>query len=105
MASQSTVSFPVNPSDGSKRRELYSKQRMDKNAIIAAALANVPTLITVLIGILINNSRISDLNVRVSETNARLTNFEGKMDTRFDMLLGKVVDIDNRLTRMEAQRR
>jgi outer membrane murein-binding lipoprotein Lpp len=77
---------------------------MDKNALLVAALANVPTVITVLIGILINNARISDLNSRVTETNSRLMNFENKMDTRFDMLLGKVVEIDNRLTRMEAQR-
>ena len=32
--------------------------------ILVLALANVPTMITVLIGILINNSRISDLNSR-----------------------------------------
>ena len=40
---------------------------------------------------------MTDLSIRVS-------NLENKFDTRFDMLLGKVVDIDNRLTRMEAQR-
>ena len=84
---------------------------MDHNALLVAVLANVPTVITVLIGILINNARIGDLNsrmnetnARISETNSRLMSFENKMDTRFDMLLGKVVEIDNRLTRMEAQR-
>ncbi len=84
---------------------------MDHNALLVAALANVPTVITVLIGILINNSRISDLNSRISGMDgriggleSRITNFGHKMDTRFDMLLGKVVEIDNRLTRMEAQR-
>jgi len=77
---------------------------MDHTYLLVAALANVPTVITVLIGILINNSRISDVNARLNETNSRLMNFENKMDTRFDMLLGKVVEIDNRLTRMEAQR-
>ena len=33
--------------------------------ILTIALANVPTMITVLIGILINNSRISDLNAHM----------------------------------------
>jgi hypothetical protein len=85
---------------------------MDHNALLVGALANVPTVITVLIGILINNSRISDLSSRISGMDGRIgglegriTNFENKMDTPFDMLLGKVVEIDNRLTRIEAQRR
>ncbi len=99
---------------------------MDKTAIIVAALANVPTVITVLIGILLNNSRLSDMNSRMGDMNSRLgdmnsrmgslenrmglmesrlANLDHKVDTRFDMLLGKVVEIDNRLTRMEAQRR
>jgi len=92
--------------------ELYSKQAMDHNQMLVAALANVPTIITVLIGILINNSRMTDLNSRMTDLGAhmhtfegRLTNLENKFDTRFDMLLGKIVDVDNRLTRMEAQRR
>ena len=33
--------------------------------ILTIALATVPTMITVLVGILINNSRISDLNARM----------------------------------------
>ncbi len=87
------------------------KAAMDSSAIIVAAFANVPTVVTVIIGILINNSRISDLNSRIGGIDGRIgglegriTNFEHKMETRFDMLLGKVVEIDNRLTRMEAQR-
>jgi hypothetical protein len=35
--------------------------------ILTIALATVPTMITVLIGILINNSRISDLNARMGD--------------------------------------
>ena len=73
--------------------------------MIVLALANVPTMITVLIGILINNSRISDLNGRMTSVENRLTNLDHKFDTRFDLLLSKVVDLDNRLTRIEAQRR
>lgn len=84
---------------------------MDRNQMIALALANVPTIITVLIGILLNNGRLSDLNSRMNSFDARLasmdnklTTIEGKFDTRFDMLLSKVVEVDNRLTRIEAQR-
>ena len=77
---------------------------MDRNQILVLALANVPTMITVLIGILINNARVSDLNARMGSVETRLTNLEHKFDTRFDLLLSKVVEIDNRLTRLEAQR-
>ncbi len=77
---------------------------MDKNTLLFAALANVPTMITVLIGILINNARISDLNSRMASMESRLTGLDTKFDTRFDILLSKVVEIDNRLNRLEAQR-
>ena len=86
--------------------------------LLFAAIANVPTMITVLIGILNNNSRTSDLNSRmasmenrigsvdnrIGSVENRLTSFDTKFDTRFDILLSKVVEIDNRLTRLEAQR-
>jgi len=69
-------------------------------------------MITVLIGVLINNARISDLNARMtslenrmSNMEGRLTNLDNKWDMRFDMLIGRVIEIDNRLTRIEAQRR
>ena len=89
---------------------------MDTNQILALAVANVPVIITVLIGILLNNGRIGDLNARMSSfenrltsvenrmasIENRLTNLENKFDTRFDLLLSKVVVIDNRLTRIEA---
>jgi hypothetical protein len=84
---------------------------MDSNQILALAVANVPTIITVLIGILLNNGRIGDLNARMSSFEGRLasienrlTNIENKFDTRFDLLLSRVVEIDNRLTRIEAGR-
>ena len=76
---------------------------MDSNQMLVLALANVPTFITVLIGILINNGRLNDLNSRMTSIENRLTNLENKFDTRFDLLLSKVVDLDNRLTRIEAR--
>jgi hypothetical protein len=79
--------------------------------MLVLALANVPTIITVLIGILLNNGRINDLNSRFFGLETRFTglerkfeNLEHKLDTRFDLLLSKVIDVDNRLTRIEAQR-
>jgi len=84
---------------------------MDRNQMLVLALANVPTILTVLIGILLNNGRLNDLNARISSFDSRLANFDNrlanldnKLDTRFDLLLSKVVEIDNRLTRIEAQR-
>jgi cell division protein FtsL len=49
---------------------------MDGNQILPIVLAAVPTMITVLVGILINNSRLSDVNVRIGE-------LRGHMDSRF----------------------
>jgi hypothetical protein len=83
--------------------------------MLVLALANVPTIITVLIGILLNNGRLNDLNSRFSGLETRFTGMEHKFDnrieglehkfdTRFDLLLSKVFDLDNRLTRIEAQR-
>jgi hypothetical protein len=77
---------------------------LDKNQILVLALANVPTIITVLIGILLNNGRLNDLNSRFASMESRFSSLEHKFDTRFDLLLSKVIDLDNRLTRIEAQR-
>ncbi|HEV2200622.1 MAG TPA: hypothetical protein VGR73_12435 [Bryobacteraceae bacterium] len=98
---------------------------MDRSQMLVLALANVPTIITVLIGILLNNGRLNDLNARMGSFDGRLAGLEGrlatldgrlasmdaritaldhKFDTRFDLLLSKVVDLDNRLTRIEMQR-
>lgn len=78
---------------------------MDRNQMLVLALANVLTIITVLIGILLNNGRLNDLTGYVRSLDARLTNLDNKFDTRFDLLLSKVVDLDNRLTRIEAKGR
>ena len=78
---------------------------MTDTQILTIVLATVPTILTVLIGILINNGRFNDLNGRITNLEGRLTSLEAKFDTRFDLLLSKVVDLDNRLTRIEAQGR
>ena len=50
---------------------------MDGNQILPIALASVPTMLTVLVGILINNSRLSDLRLHMD------SRFNG-VDRRFE---------------------
>jgi uncharacterized coiled-coil protein SlyX len=75
---------------------------MNDQQILAIALASAPTMLTVLIGMLVNNARLSDiktdinarlgdLNARIAETNARIAETNGRiaelrshMDLRFD---------------------
>jgi len=59
--------------------------------ILTIALATVPTMITVLIGILINSARLSDLR---SSVDGRLSDLHSYMDLRFN-------DIDRRLEEMK----
>ncbi len=66
----------------------------------------MPTL-AVLVGILVNNSRLGDLKsymeARFGEIDRR---FEGERrvnDVHFKMILGKIEDIDARLTRLEER--
>jgi hypothetical protein len=66
--------------------------------ILTIALATVPTMITVLIGILINNSRISDLNARMGDfrtaSDGRFGELRSYMDLRFN-------DVNRRLDEMK----
>ena len=50
---------------------------MNETQILTIALASVPTMITVLIGILINNAHMGDMNGRIGDLRAH-------MDARFD---------------------
>ena len=56
--------------------------------ILSLALASLPTILTVLMGILINNSRLSDLGAdftsRLGDVNSRIDDLRGHMDSRFD---------------------
>ena len=76
----------------------------------------MPTL-AVLIGMLVNggmintlSARMSSIESRMSSTDSRMSSLEirfqsleNKFDTRFDLLMGKVFEIANRLTRVEEQ--
>jgi hypothetical protein len=64
---------------------------MTDTQILTIALATVPTMVTVLIGILINNARMSDLRASVD---ARFNDLRVHMDTRFS-------NVDHRLDEMK----
>jgi hypothetical protein len=57
---------------------------MNESQILTAALASVPTMLTVLVGILINNARLSDLSARLGDTNARIAELRAHVDVRFE---------------------
>ena len=52
--------------------------------ILAIVLASAPTMLAVLLGILVNNSRLSDLRAymdgRFGDVNARFTSLERRLD-------------------------
>ena len=55
---------------------------MNESQILTAALASVPTMLTVLLGILINNARLSDLNARLGELRAHMDDRFSQIDVR-----------------------
>ena len=57
---------------------------MNESQILTAALASVPTMLTVLLGILINNARLSDLSAGQGDTNARIAELRSHMDVRIE---------------------
>jgi len=66
--------------------------------ILTIALATVPTMITVLIGIQINNSRMSDLGASVD---GRFSDLRSYMEMRFNIVDGRFSDVDRRLDEMK----
>jgi len=70
---------------------------INRGQVLSIALALVPTMLTVLIGILINNARLSDLR---SDFATRLNDLRSHMDTRFDDM--RMV-LDARLRHLEER--
>ena len=86
---------------------------MSDTQLLTIALSTVPTVIVVMIGILLNNSRLSDLRQDVlgriadlrAEMDRRFAAIERRLDSveaKIDLLTGKVIEFDNRFTRVEA---
>ena len=61
---------------------------INPSQILSIALASLPTMLTVLVGILINNSRLGDVNSRIddlrSNVDTRIDDLRSHMDSRFD---------------------
>jgi len=68
--------------------------------ILTIALAAVPTMLTVLVSILINNSRLSDTNARISDNNSRIVELRGHMDSRFNDVDRRFDGVDRRFDEM-----
>ena len=71
----------------------------------------IPTL-AVLAGILLNgylylalntslNGRMDSIDSRIASLETRMLSLETTMTARFDLIMGKLVDLDNRLTVLE----
>lgn len=76
---------------------------MNDSQIVTVALATVPTMITVLIGILVNNVRLSDLR---SEFSRLLTDnrdvLKAEISKNYSEMLLKFAELDHRLVRLES---
>ena len=57
---------------------------MTDTQILTIALASLPTVFAVLVGILINNSRLGDTNARIGELRSHMDDRFANMDRRFD---------------------
>jgi hypothetical protein len=67
---------------------------MNDTQMLTIALAAVPTMLTVLIGILLNNARLSDVNSRLGE-------FRSHMDARFNDVDRRFDGVDRRFEEMK----
>ncbi len=65
---------------------------MPESPILVIALASAPIMITVLVGILVNNARMSDLR---SDLTARIDDLRAHVDVRF-------THVDHRFDEMRA---
>lgn len=62
---------------------------MTDQQILTIALASVPTVLAVLMGILINNARLGDVNIRLGEFRTYMDTRFNNMDRRFDHVNGR----------------
>jgi len=69
--------------------------------------AGVPTL-AVVVGILVNNSRLTDLRIyvdkRLDDQRDLLKSEIGKLEQMFTILIGKIDELDTRVARLEERR-
>ena len=85
----------------------------DQQLYVAVGIPTLAVLIGILMNIgqiIANNSRIGSIENRTSRLENRFerledrfASFEGKFDTKMDLLVGKVIDFDNRIIRLEER--
>lgn len=82
----------------------------DVQLYLAIGLPVFAFLVNIALGVIQTNSLQARITSLETSTNARFTSVESNMnarfsslETRFDTLTDKVVDIDNRLTRVEER--
>ena len=82
------------------------KESMDINPslVLSLALATVPTMLTVLIGILINNSRLGDVNSRINDLRTHMDSRFDEMRSSWQSELRRVEDVfDARVKHLEER--
>jgi hypothetical protein len=67
---------------------------MNDQQILTFALASVPTMLTVLTGILMNNARLSDMK---NDMNIRMAELRHHIDTRFNQVDVRFNQVEVRL--------
>jgi hypothetical protein len=76
---------------------------MNDQQILSIALTTVPTMITVLIGILINNSRIGDLNDRIGELRTDINDRFKQVDRSFEQVDRRFEQVDRRFQQIDLR--
>jgi hypothetical protein len=72
--------------------------------VLSLALATVPTMLTVLIGILINNSRLGDVNSRINDLRSHMDSRFDEMRSNWQSELRRVEEVlDARLKHLEER--
>ncbi|MBI4873373.1 MAG: hypothetical protein HY822_01930 [Acidobacteria bacterium] len=72
---------------------------MSDTQMLIIALATVPTMIVVLAGTLLNNSRLTDVKELIR---AEIHSLESKVEKNHSEMLFRFADLDNRLSRIEG---
>jgi hypothetical protein len=67
--------------------------------VLNLALATLPTMVVVLIGIFVNNARLNDVK---DALRAEIKVVEANMDKNHSEMLHRFGDLDTRLTRIES---
>jgi hypothetical protein len=79
---------------------------MSEAQLLSVALTTLPTMVVVLIGILINNSRLNDVHARLGDVKetlrAEIKAVEANMDKNHSEMLHRFGDLDTRLSRIET---